>query len=114
MAEKGGISASFYLQIGIMVSIVTCSIVGFNYLGTVIEDKIDDKVSPLIEKINDLEKRINDHDNFLAENKEGVNATITSLNVFIEYYNRVYNKEFLRPIDITERSIVTVNQKRRR
>ena len=115
MAEKqGGISASFYLQLGIIVSIVCSSIVGFTYLGSLIEDKIDEKVAPLIAKIEALEDRIDEHDQLLAVNTDRVSATMTSMNIFIEYYNKVYHKEFLRPMDITERSIATIQPKKRR
>ena len=112
MTEKGGISASFYLQIGILGSIVVSSIVGFNYLGTIIENKIDDRIAPLVEKINDLEKRIEEHDQLLASNTDRVTAASVSMNLYIDYYNRVYHKEFLRPSDIVERNIEI--KKRRR
>ena len=115
MAEKQwGISASFYLQLGIIASIVCSSIVGFTYLGTLIEKKIDDRITPIVSKIKDLEDKIEDHEQLLADNKENVRAAFTSLNAFIEYYNRVYNKEFLRPVDITSRSIESMTPKKRR
>lgn len=114
MAEKGGISASFYLQIGMIVSIVCSSIIGFSYLGTLIEDKIDEKVAPLIAKIEVLEERVDNNEQLMAVNTDRISATMTSLDIFIEYYNKVYRKEFLRPIDITERSIATIQPKKRR
>lgn len=114
MSEKqGGISASFYMQIGMLVSIVISSIVGFNYLGTLIEDKIDDKVSPLLAKIQELESKNNDNYQLIADNSRSTTNAIISLNRFLEHYNRIHHTEFLRPSDITSESIVTKYKKQK-
>lgn len=117
MAEKekqGGVSPSFYSQAAILVSIACSAVIGFTYLGTLIENKIDDKIAPIVEKINNLEDKAKEHDNLLAVNTDRVSATITSLNAFVDYYNRVYHKEFLRPSDITSRNIEPEQPKKRR
>ncbi len=108
MAEKGGLSANFYMQIALLLSIVTCSIVGFTYLGTLIENKIDDKIAPILAKIDDLESNAK----WIAENAKAIDNVTVSVNKFIEYYNRTHHTEFLRPSDITAESIREYKRRR--
>jgi hypothetical protein len=106
MAEKeGGLSSSFYMQIALLLSIVASSIVGFTYLGTLIENKIDDKIAPILAKIEDLESDEKENAKWIADNARAIDNVTVSMNKFIEYYNRKHNTEFLRPSDITSESI---------
>lgn len=112
MAEKGGLSANFYMQIALLLSIVTCSIVGFTYLGTLIENKIDDKIAPILAKIDDFESNDKENAKWIAENAKAIDNVTVSVNKFIEYYNRTHHTEFLRPSDITAESIREYKRRR--
>lgn len=106
MAEKeGGLSSSFYMQIALLLSIVASSIVGFTYLGTLIEKKIDDKIAPILAKIEDLELNEKENARWIVDNSRAIDNVTVSMDKFIEYYNRKHNTEFLRPSDITSESI---------
>lgn len=110
--KEGGLSASFYMQIALLVSIVTCSIVGFTYLGTLIENKIDNKIAPIVKKLNELESKEEENAKWIAENSKAIDNVTVSVNKFIEYYNRKHNTEFLRPSDITTESIREYKRRR--
>lgn len=110
--EKPLITSNFYSQLALILTIAGSSVFGFVYLGNLIEDKIQKEVQPLIAQIEDLKKDRNEVKELLAITTDRTNINYICLNSFLEYYNRVYHKEFLRPADITERSVES-NKKRK-
>lgn len=110
--DKPIITNNFYSQLALILTIAGSSILGFIYLGNLIEDKIQKEVAPLISQIEDLKKDKVEVRELLAVNTDRVNATMISVNKFLEYYNRTHSKEFLRPMDITERSIESEKKRR--
>lgn len=107
MSEKPTISSTFYNQLVVIITISSASVLGFRYLGTMNQEAIKSAINPIVERVETLEKKVENTDRLIASNSNRINATMVSINSFLDFYNRTYHKEFLRPMDITERSIVT-------
>ena len=104
MAEKQAISSNFYSQIVIICTIASCSVIGFRYMVSEMKEAARNEIQPIVERVIILEETCKQNGFLLAENINDINATITSLDLFLAYYNKNYHKEFLRPSDIVERT----------
>lgn len=113
MASKPILTAAFYMQLATISTIVVSSIFGFRYGVTVVCDLIEEKIKPLIARIEKIEDASEKDHNLLASNVEKTSAVFLSANLFIDSYNRTFHREFLRPVDVTTESIVTEKLKRK-
>lgn len=102
MAEKQSISSNFYMQVLTMGSIGLCSIVGFRYMVSEMKDAARNEIKPIVERVIILEEACKNHGILIADNKGQLNAVSVSLNNFLDYYTKIYHKEFLRPADVTQ------------
>lgn len=102
MAEKQAISSNFYMQLLTIGSIAASSIFGFRYMVSEMKDAARNEIKPIVERVIILEEACKSHGILIADNTEQINAVTVSLNNFLEYYNRIYHKEFLRPADVTQ------------
>lgn len=115
MAEsKFAISKTLWAQLGIIGTIVTCSVLGFKFVVSEIKTVVQTEIAALTKKVEEHENKIKKLEELLSENTNRTDAVYLSANVFIDSYNRNYHREFLRPVDITTESIVTVNKKRKK
>ncbi len=112
MSEKSSISESFYKQITTIGTIVVTSVFGFQYLENTVKNTVESSIQPLTKRVESIEKKIEDAENILAMNTQHIQAVSVSLNNFLEYYNKYYHKEFIRPVDISYSSI-TQDKKRK-
>ena len=111
--NKFALSKTLWAQLGIIGTIVTCSVLGFKFVVSEIKDVVKSEISSLTKKVEEHEDKIEQLETLLAINTSRTDAVYLSANVFIDSYNRSYHREFLRPVDITTESIVTVNKKRK-
>lgn len=102
MPEKQVISSNFYMQVLTLGSIALSSIFGFRYMVSEMKDAARNEIKPIVERVIILEEACKSHGILIADNTEQLNAVTISLNSFLEYYNRIYHKEFLRPADVTQ------------
>lgn len=102
MAEKQAISSNFYMQLLTIGSIGLSSIFGFRYMVTEMKDVARDEIKPIVERVIILEEACKSHGILIADNNEQLNAVSVSLNNFLDYYAKMYHKEFLRPSDVTQ------------
>lgn len=102
MAEKQAISSNFYMQVLTIGSIAVSSIFGFRYMVTEMKDTARNEIKPIVERVIILEEVCKTHGILIADNSEQVRAVTVSLNNFLDYYTRMYHKEFLRPYDVTQ------------
>jgi hypothetical protein len=91
------LTTSFYKQLIVVGSIGVCSILGFKYLGDLIEEKIDSKMSALISQATILKAQVDLNTNLLAVNTSNIQINSFCLENFIQYYNKTHNKEFILP-----------------
>lgn len=112
-ANKFILTKSLWSQLGIIATIVSSSIFGFRFLVSEIKDVVKSEIATLTKKVDEHEEGIDKLKTLLAANKTRTDAAYLSANVFIDSYNKLYHREFLRPIDITEETIVTEIKKRR-
>ncbi len=102
MAEKQAITSNFYMQLLTIGSIGLSSIFGFRYMVSEMKDAARDEIKPIVERVIILEEACKSHGILIADNTEQLNAVSVSLNNFLDYYTRMYHKEFLRPADVTQ------------
>lgn len=102
--EQGAISKSFYAQLLTVITIATSSIVGFNYVADKsresISEAIKTEMSPLIKRVDDLERKYFSLDEIMKSNCDGVKAINVSVTHFIDAFNKTHNTAFLKPNDI--------------
>lgn len=109
MSEKTSISSSFYKQLTTIGAIVVTTLGGVKYGLNEVKSVIHDEMRPLAERVDRLENSYENVNTVLAVNTPNIEAVTISVNSFLEYYNRVYHKEFLRPSDIS----ITSEKKRK-
>lgn len=102
MAEKQSISSNFYMQVLTMGSIGLCSIVGFRYMVSEMKEAARDEIKPIVERVIILEEACKNNGILISDNSEQIRAVSVSLNNFLDYYTKMYHKEFLRPVDVTQ------------
>jgi len=102
MAEKQAISSSFYMQIMTICSIAVSSVFGFRYMVSEMKDAARDEIKPIVERVIILEEAVKSHGILISDNSEQVKDVTVSLNNFLDYYSKMYHKEFLRPTDVTQ------------
>lgn len=102
--EQGAISKSFYAQLLTVITIATSSILGFNYVADKnkesISEAIKTEMSPLMRRVDDLEKKYVSLDEIMKLNCDGVKAINVSVTHFIDAFNKAHNTAFLKPNDI--------------
>lgn len=108
------ITKSFLSQGAVIIAIVVSSIVGFNYIGdrneAAIDKAFETKCKPLYDDIIVLKAFAKDNRTLINENTADINNTMLSVNIFIDAYNRCFNKEFLRPVDVQEQNYKRKNK----
>lgn len=102
MSEKQAISSNFYMQVLTLGSIALSSIFGFRYMVSEMKDAARNEIKPIVERVIILEEACKNHGILIADNTEQLNAVTLSLNNFLDYYTKMYHKEFLRPADVTQ------------
>ena len=111
MAEKTSINKSFYGQLTIIATIVVCSITGFNYLEIKVNAMIEAKIASIFERVKTQEDALQKTTELLSVNTEDVGACIVSIENFLTYYNKKYNKEFIVPSQITINDLEVARRK---
>lgn len=106
--QTESITKSFLSQGVIIISIAVSSIVGFNYIGDrtdkAIDRAFDSKCQPLIEDNVILKAFAKENRALIGENTNDINNTMLTVNIFIDWYNKTYHKDFLRPVDVQEQN----------
>ena len=102
------LTKSFISQGAIVISIAVSSIIGFNYVGDrtdrAIEKAFESKCQPLIEDNIMLKAYAKENRALIISNALDIDHTMLSVNIFIDWYNRTYHKDFLRPVDVEEQT----------
>ena len=98
------ITKSFLTQGVAVVTIAVSSIIGFNYLADRNEKSFEKALMPFIEEFKAYKIKATENRTLILENTKDIDNTMLSVNIFIDYYNRKYHKEFLRPIDVEEQT----------
>jgi hypothetical protein len=91
------LTTSFYKQLIVVGSIGVCSILGFKYLGDLIEEKIDSKMSAFISQVSILKNQVDVNSSLLAITTSNVQINSFCLENFIQNYNKTHGKEFILP-----------------
>jgi inner membrane protein involved in colicin E2 resistance len=91
------LTTNFYKQLVLVCSIGVSSILGWGYLGNLIEEKMDTKMAQYIEMANDTKIKVDINTKLIAVNTAHVQINSFCLENFIQYYNRTHNKEFILP-----------------
>ena len=100
MSQKQAISSTFYTQLVLIVTIVVSSVIGFNWAVNKIEETVDKKMAPFIAELNLLKKTVEGNAEAIADNVQIIDAVAESTTAFLESYNKMYHKVFLKPADI--------------
>ena len=102
------ITKTFISQGTIIVSIVVSSIVGYNYIGdradAAIDRAFENKCRPLIEDNIILKAFAKENRALIVENTMNIDNTALTVNIFLDWYNKTYHKDFLRPVDVQEQT----------
>lgn len=105
MAQKPEISTSFVKTASLFITVITATVLTVSWGMDKFKDTIRDEIKPLVDRIDRLEGFRDDTEDLLAVNTPNIEAVTKSVTRFIDYYNLVYHKEFLRPADISLTSI---------
>lgn len=100
MAKQPFISQSFVKTAGLFITVISTTVLTVLWGIDKIKDVVRDEIKPLVEEIEKLKKNTSESQYDLDENFISSNASFTSLEKFLDYYNKNFNKEFLKPSDV--------------
>jgi hypothetical protein len=109
--DKNVISKWFYTNLVTLLTIVGATIGGIKYAVNEGREMIRDEIKPLVERVDDLEKRYASLDDIMSMNSSGISALEVSVTHFIDNYNKTHHTTFLKPNDI---ELTTAPKKRKR
>jgi len=97
-----------FISLGsIVITIAVSSVIGFNFLASSNEKAIAKALLPIVESIKEIKEAQKILRSDMTKISTATNGNFICLNRFLTYYNIRFHQEFLRPADITEKSIIT-------
>lgn len=101
MSQKSITLLSFVKYASLFITVIGTTVLTVNWGMDKLKDVVRTEIRPLVDRIEKLEDFKEEAEQLLAINTTNIQAVTVSVNSFVEYYNRVYHKEFLRPADIS-------------